>query len=179
MAQPIPNTVRNPDGTLTWSHPHGSVEYREAPSGTFYHSQTCPQVVALLEKARSERHIVRLYYGDASTGKDWLEEQDVRGVVSRSVGRLKVPILVEPGKDGGAPLLDHCIVRMQVLGRDVYRHPHYHQGEISARSSEHADLPYAVFVDGKNHANFKTEKQRARYLSYITGAPAPALGLVR
>lgn len=170
----IPNTVRSADGTITWTHANGSVAYREAPSGAFYHAETAPELIRHLERAREEGRKVRLFYGDAETGRDWLEEHGVEGRLGRSMGPLKVPLILAPRANHGSALLDHCIVRLRVDGQDVWRHPGYHQGRFELADSGLASHPFAVEVDGAPQANFKTALARQKYFDFITGAPAPA-----
>lgn len=165
----IPDTVRNPDGTITRTHANGRVDYREAPSGAFYHAATPWELVRHLERAREQGGKVRLFYGDAQTGK----ERDVEGRLGRSMGPLKVPLILAPRANHGSALLDHCIVRLRVDGHEVCRHPCYHQGRIELANSSLATHPFAVEVDGAPHANFKTELARRKHVDFITGAPAP------
>lgn len=117
---------------------------------------------------------MRLFYGDAETGRDWLEEHGVEGRLGRSMGPLKVPLILAPQANHGSALLDHCIVRLSVEGQDVWRHPSYHQGRFELADSGLASHPFAVEVDGASQANFKTALARQKYVDFITGAPAPA-----
>lgn len=180
MDSTIPGVIDNSDGTVTWSHPHGSVRYRRHASGTFYHAQTEPEVVALLERARVDGRSVRIFYGDARTGRDWLEESDVQGTLGRSTGPLKVPLLIAHGSAGGSALLDHCIVRLRIEGREAWRHRSYFQGEMELVDTRLATHPFGVDVDGQWQAQFKTDAARSRYLRSIgaEGQTSGAKGLV-
>lgn len=169
MATPTPNITTHDDGTLTWTHAHGSVHYRKAPSGVHYHARTAPEVVKILEMARVSSLKVRLFYGDPETGKDWLEEHDVEGRLGNSMGPLKVPLLVAPGQIGGAPLLDQCIVRIQVRGMEAWRHPNYHTGLLSLGPTGVPSEPYGVLVDGAIRTRFKSETVRSKYIDFIHG----------
>lgn len=149
---------------------------RTIRSGTYYRKETPLEVVRILNNARASRVTLRLYYGDTKTGRDWLEEHDVVGRIGRSVGPVKVPLLVEEGEIGGSPILDHCIVKIKVVkdNKVVYQHPLYHTGEFA----RHPITPdnelygegfrFAVKVDGKEHANFKTKKQADAYIAMMT-----------
>ena len=53
-------------------------------NGTFYDAKTPIAVVNVLEKARLNRTRLHISLGDAVTGSDWLEENDVFGFVGRS-----------------------------------------------------------------------------------------------
>lgn len=114
---------------------------------------------------------VRLFYGDRKTGKDWCEEYDTMGYIGRSAGTtVKIPLLINNRNSTGGPgILDGCIVRMTVDKRDVYRHPKYHIGKITFGPSGYANVPYGVFIDGKNHANFKTQEKAKKWADFIQG----------
>ena len=84
-------------------------------NGTCYKDDTPDEVVHLLEMARTMGFTVRIFYGDKETGTDWMEENDVHGRVSRSMGPVKVPILLANSRSaGGGALLDDRIVRIKV-----------------------------------------------------------------
>lgn len=174
--------VRETDGSIAWTRSFktkdgqetSTIRYKPTPDGTCYHAETPAEVVSALERARLAGKNVRLFYGDPSTGRDWLEENDVAGRLSRSMGPLKVPLLISPGRDGGDALLDHCVVRLLVANKEAYRHPGYHQPALESKPSPYAEAPYGVFADGKNQANFKTSRARDNYLAFIQGLPPPS-----
>jgi hypothetical protein len=98
-------------------------------NGTFYHEETADEIIAIIETARIEHQILRFHWGDTKTGKDWGDVNDVNGRVSRSMGPVKVPLLMEKTGDmGGTGILDHCIVKItRHSGKKVlYQHPMYH-----------------------------------------------------
>lgn len=99
-------------------------------NGTFYHCQTDDEMVLLLEKIRLNKTRVRFHWGDTQTGKDWGDIFDVKGRLGRSMGIIKVPILLYSNRSmGGSAILDHCIVKIQEttnLHRVLYQHPNYH-----------------------------------------------------
>jgi hypothetical protein len=75
-------------------------------NGTSYHAETPASVVEVLERARQNRTRIHVSYGDAATGKDWLEEFDIAGYVGRSIGPVKVALLVANRKStGGGAIL--------------------------------------------------------------------------
>lgn len=49
-------------------------------NGTSYHAETPAAVIEVLERARQNRTRLHVSYGDAATGKDWLEEWDIAGI---------------------------------------------------------------------------------------------------
>ncbi len=93
---------------------------------TYYHKATPKELVRLLEDLRRQNTHVRVHYGDPVTG---LVERHVDGHVNCSSGAVQIPLLSKHGQHGGAPLLDHCIVKIVDLERDfiLYQHPTYHQ----------------------------------------------------
>lgn len=100
-----------------------------AKTGICYHVDTPPAVIEQLDRAYQSGARVRLFYGDAATGEDWLSEYDVTGTLGRSTGQFKIPLIIANSRSHGGPgLIEHCIVRMLVDGREVYRHPSYSFG---------------------------------------------------
>lgn len=96
-------------------------------NGTFYHGQTSEEIIRILERCRRNETLIRLDLGDAQTGESWSEEFDVQGRLGRSMGPMKVPLLICDDECGGPQLLDHCIVAITYVesGRTAYRHPSY------------------------------------------------------
>ena len=97
--------------------------------GTYYDKRTATGAIGQLEEARRMGLRIRLFYGDTKTGKDWQEKSDVTGRIVRSMGPVKVPILLHNQRStGGGAILDYCIVKIETsAGRRVlYKHPNYH-----------------------------------------------------
>lgn len=153
-----------------WIGPTG-VHFRDvrSPGGTFYHDTTPPEVVAALDGAMRSRARVRIFYGDRATGRDWLEENDVTGTVGRSGGQMPIPILLPTSRStGGGGILTDSIVRLIVGGREVYRHPSYHQPSMEIQHGSES-RPFAVAVDGAVQAQFKTETAANRWIAFLRG----------
>jgi hypothetical protein len=145
--------------------------------------QDTPQAVkdALLT-AQYNAYRVRLFYGDAQTGRDWGEENDVTGTVSASTGWFKCLLLLASQRSSGGPaILTGSIVRLLVNGREVYRHPTYSQPHY--RLDQPADQPNGLPArvctawDGdlqnwSNVANFQTWAQAARWIDFMRGRRA-------
>lgn len=114
---------------------HRGKRYRLC-NGTYYHENTRDGIIAILEDVRNRKIRVRLYYGDAKTGLADGGSED--GSLSRSMGPVKVPILLHnANSEVGPQLLDHCIVRIRYAntkwGGDIYLHPHFHETAPAAR----------------------------------------------
>lgn len=139
-------------------------------SGTCYHADTCPPVVRVLEQSFRSGQRVRLFYGDTLTGRSWLDEWGVIGTVKRSMGPIKVPILLPTVRSRGGPaILDHCIVRIQA-GRMVrYTHPDFHIGTTSIRRGDTEEWPWELWIDDRIHARFKTRERADRLVDFLIG----------
>lgn len=157
------------------------INYRQV-NGIYYHIETPDAVVRALGQARSSSQRIRLYYGDAKTGRDWLEEIDVTGYVRNSVGPLKVPILVFNRRShGGGAILDRCLVKIRwTSGGIIYQHAQYHAGSFVIREIGPDEMfhngnlrahgySHTVTVDGKPHANFKSMTAARHYLRKMIG----------
>lgn len=151
-------------------------------NGTSYHVETPVAVIDVLERARQSRTRIHISYGDTGTGKDWLEEFDITGYLGRSMGPVKVPLLIANRRSlGGGAILDHCIVRIRSSagGRVLYQHPAYHFGNLAIRPKvEPVTLPDGrrlnidVVRDGELHASFESVEKARRWVHKL-GVVAP------
>ena len=146
-------------------------------NGTSYHDQTPDEVIRVLESARQNRTRLHISLGDQQTGKDWLEEFETHGYVGRSMGPVKVPLLIANTRSlGGGSILDHCIVRIRESagGRVLWQHPDYHHGRLEIRQkAEPVTLPdgrilrVEVVQDGNEQAAFENVTQARRYINKL------------
>jgi hypothetical protein len=139
---------------------------------TYFDPGTDPKAIRALEDCRKNRRKVRLMLGNTVTGQCWLEEHDVIGRIGRSIGTLKVPLLIEHGADGGAAILTDCLLRIidWDSGRDLYRHPVFHIPELSIqRAAEPGKLPWQVLHDGTVVACFADIGKAGAYLAFMCG----------
>ena len=144
---------------------------KHADLGTYFDPGTPERLREVLEAYRISNKRLRLFYGDAETGRDWLEEFGMIGRIGRSSGALKVPLLMQtPRSRWGGPILTACVVRLQdgAAGRELYRHPHYHQPVLALREGP-TDLPAEVWANDQVHARFRTQAQALRWLAFIQG----------
>lgn len=153
--------------------------------GTWFHRETPVAVRNCLLQALEHHRTVRLWYGDKTTGRAWVEEHDVLGKIGRSCGPVKVPLLIERGETGGGHLLDHCIVRIDVVtrrrsrgasgaqttvvGDTVYRHASFHTGTWESRPAQLGGYAVEVCLDGEVQARFKTPDAADRYTAFMQG----------
>lgn len=146
-------------------------------NGTSYHEETPDEVIRVLEAARQTRIRLHISLGDSETGKDWLEEFERHGYVGRSMGPVKVPLLIANTRSlGGGAILDHCIVRIRESagGRVLWQHPSYHHGDLEIRQKiEPVTLPdgrilrVEVVQDGNEQAAFENVTQARRYINKL------------
>jgi hypothetical protein len=151
-------------------------------NGTSYHDKTPDAVIRVLENARTKRTRLHISLGDTETGLDWIEEFETHGYIGRSLGPVKVPLLVANRRSlGGGAILDHCIVRIRTSsgGRLLYSHPKYHHGLLEIRQkAKPIELPdrrvltVDVLRDGTTHASFETVEKARRWVQKL-GVTAP------
>lgn len=167
--------------------PNDTNKYRVV-NGTYYRDKTPQAVVDILESHRNSGRRIAIHYGytehdgGGPTGRDWLEEYDMRGKAGRSTGRIKVPLIIPDDDSGGPAVLDHCIVRIRDgRGRDAYRHPQYHHGRITIGppNNDHVKTcghcghtqgeiyRSAVYVDGSLHVQFGRHDDAARWCRHM------------
>ena len=179
--------------TVDYSLPSGStISYRRLASGTCYHRETPEAVVAVLESVRQQQRVVRLYYGDIQTGQSWFEEHDVIGTIGRSIGAIKVPLLIASGELGGGAILDHCLIRIDSPRKVLYQHPTFRVGDVDLKQVfDNTDLSndpnhnapkrnndrynktlsrrWQVYIDEHLHAQFQDKRHAQRYCDFIQG----------
>jgi hypothetical protein len=154
-------------------------------NGTSYDERTPDEIIRVLEDARLNRtrlHISLGHTDGPKVGLDWLEEFETHGYVSRSIGPIKVPLLVANRRStGGGAILDHCVVRIRESagGRVLYQHPQYHFGMMEIRRrAESVTLPdgrvltVEVLRDGQEQAAFESITKAVRYIKKL-GVVAP------
>ena len=154
-------------------------------NGTSYHDETPDDVIWVLENARLNRQRVHISLGETEgpdAGKDGLESNDVQGYVGRSIGPVKVPLIVANRRSmGGGAILDHCIVRIRESagGRVLYQHPGYHHGRLEIRQKaepvtlqDNPVLTVDVLRDGEPHAAFENVEKARRWVRKL-GVTAP------
>ena len=151
-------------------------------NGTSYDIRTPEDVARVLENARLHRTRLHISLGDPETGLDWLEEFDTCGYVGRSMGPIKVPLLLANRlSTGGGAILDHCVVRIRrsAGGQVLYWHPSYHHGDLEIRRKtaplvqpDGRILTVNILRNGRIHAAFENTEQARKWVSKL-GVRAP------
>lgn len=148
----------------------------EVINGTYYDRGTPHDLVAVLEACRAERRRVRIFYCSQKDGCDLLEESDIIGVIGRSLGPIKVPLLVPIGDDGGPQLMTSLIgvVQMVSSGFISYQRKDFYQPQMKSVPSEMKGYKWEVHTKGRDdadfsvHARLKTEQGMKRWLETMT-----------
>jgi len=96
-------------------------------NGTFYCTQTSRAVIDILEDSRVSGKRLIILLGDSTTGAAWGDIDE--GRIGRSLGPIKVPLLIANSLSTGGPsLLDACIIKiLAARGKEVlYQHRNFH-----------------------------------------------------
>jgi hypothetical protein len=162
--------------------PYRGMKTYKTVNGTSFDARTSDKVIRVLELARQKRTRLHISLGDSETGEDWLEEFDISGYVGRSMGPIKVPLLIANRRSlGGGAILDHCIVRIRLSagGQVLYQHDKYHHGSFELRikaepvvTADGRVLTVDIFRDSNIHASF-TDMESARRWIRKVGVTAP------
>lgn len=141
---------------------------------TTFDPNTPPEVQRVLESVRSSGVRIRVFYGHED-GRDWHEENDVQGYVSRTMGPIKAPLLVNNARSsGGSCLLTACIVKIidTKSKRVLYQHSNYQAGTFEIRPAVDTGYSEGVWIDNQLHAQFKKPGQAARWVRKMRGDAA-------
>lgn len=135
--------------------------FKVTDEGTYYHVGTPDSLVHILEKARTSQTKLKIYLGDTATGRDWMEESDKTGFISRSNGPIKIPILMKYlGAPGGTDLMPENILKLSVvsLGTILYQNKLYHQPSMELVEDGDGEDNYAILIDEEVYSRHKTER---------------------
>jgi hypothetical protein len=152
-------------------------QYQETPDGTCFDYLTPQAVVGVLEDARINHRRLRIFLGDTVTGKSWNEENDVVGYIGRSMGQIKVPLLLSNNRSsGGGSLLDNCIIKIVDVQTHctVYKHERFHQSEfVPVHESDMPEYHAGVMEISKSartlYARCKSIKSAERLAEFMNG----------
>ena len=145
------------------------MQQAERMTQTTFDKRTPQGVRDELERARLShpRQRVRIFLGNPD-GTEWAEEYGVTGFVGRSTGTVKIPLLLHTRLSHGGPgILDRCIVRLLVDGREVYRHPTYKPVKWTIDTGR-----AHVLSDGTLHAKCRNLTAAYRLVAFLRGERA-------
>ena len=167
---------------------HAAFVTHPASKKTWYRAGTPKKVAAILEAARSSfsdnRHqgtILRLFYGDPQTGRDWAEEFETTGFIGRSMGPMRVPLIMEPLLDDvrditssncGGSINTVNVLRIIDVRRaeEVYRAKNYVLPQFAIEVKEGAAThPVVVTRENKSVAAFENHEQAAQWIAFMQG----------
>ena len=140
-----------------------------------FDERTAPEVIKVLEEAKTRHVRVRIFLGNTETGEVWMEEHDVLGYIGNSKGPVKAPILLyNASSRGGCAILTHCILAVRDKDRWLYKHPLWKEPKLR----ECRDTMPKGYIVGVDHleggswvrvANFKSVSQADRYVEFMHG----------
>lgn len=138
---------------------------------TYFDPGTAPEAARVLERCRRAGTKIRLVLGDTATGESWLDEYDVIGTIARSIGPLKVPLLIEEGEHAGGAILTACLLCVIDWrnGKQFYRHPAYRVADLTIAPSGDDQRPWAVYRSDETVAQFHDIGKAAAYLAFMRG----------
>lgn len=142
------------------------------PDSTQFQSETPAAVRRALETCRKTQPVIRLWLGDPATGRSWLEEYDTIGRVGRSMGPVKVPLLVPEGEAGGGAISTDHVIRIRDEGtrKDLYRHPQFHLPELTVVADVfYASGTHAVLQEGKVYSRHRSYAAAAGLIAWLAG----------
>lgn len=157
---------------------------------TWYHPGTDRKLIAALNAAYKDKSLVRVFYGDRETGRDWCEEFDVVGFIGRSTGTFKVPLLlealradayrIESASFGGAINSSSIVRVVDVLSQaELYRHRNYKAPAFQVKGTGEDLRKMGYFFCAQRTdtgdaaitvANFKTEGEAYEYVAFMHGS---------
>ena len=182
-ADQIAEHLKRPDlnfSTEDFGAPSGYEKYQAAVQAwaasprsrkTYFDPGTDPKGARILERCRDQGTKVRLILGNTSTGRVWFDEHDVVGRIGRSMGPLKVPLLIEPGADGGSAILTACLLAIIDWdgGAFLYRHPNHRAPELLIRHGGDPERPWEVLHHEDVVARLPDIGKAGAYIAFMRG----------
>ncbi|MDR0478776.1 MAG: hypothetical protein LBH31_03000 [Burkholderiaceae bacterium] len=138
---------------------------------TYFEAGTDPKAARTLERCRKDGSKVRLITGNPDTGETWLDEFDMLGQIGRSMGTLKVPLLIEPGADGGGAILTACLLAIieWASGKYLFRHVNFRQPDLSIRRTQDQKHPWEVLRAEQVVARFGDIGKAGAWVAFMRG----------
>lgn len=122
---------------------------------------------------------IRIWYGDLETGRSWNEEYDTMGIIGRTTGKIKIPILVNNSRSwGGGAVLMGSIIRIDDIEDKItlWKVPNFHVEDMKVYvifGNENYKYQVAKLSEDSGkwevQASFKTEKQAHNWVAFMRG----------
>lgn len=131
-------------------------------NGFSFNENTNNKVCEIIS-TRTDR--LRIYYGDVETGKCWMDEYDTMGTIGRSMGQIKIPLLIKNSRStGGTSILDDCILRIDSIAqkRILYKQANFNMLNVTVHECN-------VLFDGEIYAICESEKQAVKLAQFMRG----------
>lgn len=142
-------------------------EYKVTDTGTCYNKETEDEVIDVLESAYKNKDRVRIFIGDKSNGKEWCEEYDIMGTMSRSTGTIKIPLLINNARSyGGMGIISECILKITIDKEIVYQHKNYREPMFDIKDD---GTVWRTDFDYKLQATFPSKEQAQCYIDFMLG----------
>ena len=140
-----------------------------------YDADTPNAVQSVISHAYASQALIRVYYGDAVTGRDCLEEHDTIGRIRSSCSRYNKPMLFRDEHSiFGSCILTALVVKIVCVstGRVLYQHPQYHIDSLYARPSlSHAPCYEVLNASSNNELlmRFNHAAESMQWLKFMYG----------
>jgi hypothetical protein len=147
------------------------VTYKVSPDSTYYEEETPDELIGVLERARVNKTRLKIYLGDNVTGKDWMEEDSKMGKIGRSMGPIKIPLLIKTvASHGGGALLTGSIVKLATSpgGIVLYQHPKYYQPKMEIVEDGDGKYSHVILIDGDVYSRHESLVSAKRLFSKLS-----------
>ena len=122
---------------------------------------------------------IRIWYGDLETGRSWNEEYDTMGIIGRTTGKIKTPILINNSRSyGGLPVSIGSVIRIDDIKgkKTLWKVSNFHVEDMKVYEIfDNENYKYQVSKLAEDsrqweaQANFKTEKQAYNWIDFMNG----------
>lgn len=136
-------------------------------------------LIDILLNAYNFNFRVRIWYGDSETGRSWNDMYDTMGIIRRSTGKIKIPILINNSRSlGGCDVLVGSIIRIDDIEekRTLWKVPNFHVEDMKIYEifgNENYKYQIAKLSENSGEwevqASFKTEKQAHNWAAFMRG----------
>ena len=133
--------------------------------GVSFYQETNESVINILLDAIKNKYRIRVFFGDAKSGSDWLDDYSTIGTIGLSNGPVKLPLIIQNIKStGGCAISTDIIVKITRNKKIIYQHPNYN-------CDIKIDGDYLVDSNGKKIMHFwtKDENKRKRFFEFLKG----------